>query len=68
MYDGAETVQLIPGGMANLNVLGGNLPPSFATCTVRTIGVSWAHWKRLVGSRPRRASGPRPNHIIPLSG
>ena len=54
----ARTIQLSLGGTANLAVLGGNLPPSFATEILEPNGAGWPPAARWAGSPPQLASGP----------
>ena len=47
-----------PGGTANLAVLGGNLPPSFGTDSVRTNGCIPGAPRRTVESPATRGGAP----------
>jgi hypothetical protein len=50
---------LNPGGTGYQPVLGGNLPPSFGTESIRRIAARNAHEEQQRAGRPlRRASGP----------
>ena len=62
-------IQMDPGGTANLAVLGGNLPPSFGTTSMRTKGASPALPERRASRPPQQAGGlfrPELYCIVPV--
>ena len=51
-------MQLIPGGTANLAVLGGNLPPRLGGRVTTPFGSLWAQFNARASRPPQRAGGP----------